>query len=118
MALAAQVKPRSEIEEIVRLCLLLRLALAEPITSEEADSEQLGAWLNSELVTINGLIQGLHESIHIAIAYAQLAIVRVEANKLLPSREQEVLFLGQLLRAKSRSEKFRFRMRGLSIVGA
>ena len=118
MALAAQVKPGSEIEEIVRLCLLLRLALADPITSEEADSEKLGAWLNSELVTINGLIQGLHESIHIAIAYAQLAIVRVEANKLLPSREQEVLFLGQLLRAKSRSEKFRFRMRGLSIVGA
>jgi hypothetical protein len=85
--------PGSELDEIVRLGMLLRASVLDPSTTADEDLRAYDQWAQSDLRTIRGLLPALSHPWEKTIAFAQLAFARLISTMVADDREQEISYL-------------------------
>jgi hypothetical protein len=90
--------PGSELDEVVRLGMLLRASVLDPSTTEDEDLRAYDQWVQSDLRTIRDLLPALCHPWEKTIAFAQLAFARLVSTIVGHDREQEIAFLSDRIK--------------------
>jgi hypothetical protein len=97
-----RITPGSELEEIVRLTLTLRIKISDTSIEENEYRDILRQWMNREFEIIKSSISDVPNDIGVVIIYFQLIFVRMSCEDLLKEREQEVQYLMNSIKGEAK----------------